>query len=99
MHRPIAIMFAATLIVWSTLGTAQAEPVCGMHRQLIEALQSSHSETPQAMGVTAEGALIQVMVSPAGGWTILVTVPKGPSCIVATGQDWQSQVVLTGQET
>ncbi len=34
------------------------------------------------------------MVSPTGGWTILVTYPKRPSCVVATGDGWESLLVL-----
>jgi len=28
-------------------------------------------------------------VSPDGAWTILVTYPKQPSCILAVGEGWQ----------
>ncbi len=33
------------------------------------------------------------MVSPSGGWTILVTYPKRPSCVVATGEGWENLLV------
>ncbi len=41
------------------------------------------------MGVTDSGQLLEVLVSRKGTWTMLVTQPHGPSCIVATGQGWE----------
>ncbi len=38
------------------------------------------------------GALVEVMVSPSGGWTILLTHPKRLTCVVATGDSWESLV-------
>jgi hypothetical protein len=29
-------------------------------------------------------------VSPGGTWTIMMTVPGGPTCIVATGKQWET---------
>ena len=31
----------------------------------------------------------QVLVSPEGGWTMLITYPRRPTCIVAVGEAWQ----------
>ncbi len=100
-RRISRVMCLATALVGvlAALNVAKAAPICGEHGQLIETLGTNFKETPQAIGLTADGALIQVMVSPSGGWSILVTYPKGPSCIIAAGQDWQSRIVLPGQSS
>jgi hypothetical protein len=94
----ISLIVAAFL--WSIAAPqAQAQALCGDRAELLERLEQEFSETPQALGLSEDGALIEVMVSPSGGWTILVTYPKRPSCVVATGQGWESLLVLvpTGQ--
>jgi hypothetical protein len=35
-----------------------------------------HQETPQAIGLSGEGGMLTVLVSPERGWTMLVTYPK-----------------------
>ena len=69
------------------------QALCGERNALVERLEREFSETPQALGLSEDGALVEVMVSPTGGWTILVTYPKRPSCVVATGEGWESLLV------
>jgi hypothetical protein len=77
--------------------TAQARPVCGDRAEILKRLEQRHQETPQAMGLSADGGVLEVLVSPEGGWTILVTYPKRPTCVVAVGQAWQT-LSIVGQE-
>ncbi len=72
---------------------AHAQALCGERSALVERLEREFSETPQALGLSEDGALVEIMVSPTGGWTILVTYPKRPSCVVATGEGWESRLV------
>ena len=55
---------------------AKAQRICGEHQKIVAKLAEKYREKPEAMGVAADGSLLQVMVSPKGGWTILVTSPK-----------------------
>ena len=72
---------------------AHAQALCGERSALVERLEREFSETPQALGLSEDGALVEIMVSPSGGWTILLTYPKRPSCVVATGEGWESLLV------
>jgi hypothetical protein len=79
---------------------AQAEtarPVCGDRTEILKRLEQRHEETPQALGLSADGGVLEILVSPEGGWTILVTYPKRPTCVVAVGQAWQ-MLQLAGQQ-
>ncbi len=88
----LSLIFAAFL--WTGAAPqAHAQALCGDRAQLIERLEQEFSETPQALGLSEDGGLVEVMVSPSGGWTILVTYPKRPSCVVATGEGWESLLV------
>ena len=74
----------------------EAAPPCGDRDQILERLKSRHDETPQALGLSADGGVLEVLVSPEGGWTILVTYPGRPTCVVAVGDAWQV-LQLVGQ--
>jgi len=69
---------------------------CGDRAELLAQLAERYDETPQALGLSYDGGVLEVLVSPEGGWTILVTYPLRPTCIVAVGEGWQ-QLQLVGQ--
>jgi hypothetical protein len=77
--------------------TAEAAPkLCGERDQILKRLEQAHDETPRAIGLSGDGAVVEVLVSPDGGWTMLVTYPKRPTCVVAAGAAWE-MLQLTGQ--
>lgn len=70
--------------------SAQAAPVCGDRAKVIASLSAKYHEAPVAVGVAANGGVIEVLKSHGGeSWTILFTYPGGPSCLVASGEAWQ----------
>ena len=85
-----AIAVAVALLLGGMNGGASAQSNCGDHAAIVNGLGQLHSERPQAIGLSANGSLIEVLVSSRGTWTILVSEPKGPTCIVATGDNWES---------
>ena len=75
---------------------AQAAPLCGDRDQILEQLATLHHEKPSALGLSADGGVLEILVSPEGGWTILVTYPKRSlgTCVVAVGQAWEALQAL-----
>jgi hypothetical protein len=93
---PIGLLALALICGSIVSQPAEAAPkFCGDHDQILKRLEQAHEETPQALGLSGDGGLIEVLVSPKGGWTILLTYPRRPTCMVATGEAWEMQ--LTGQ--
>jgi hypothetical protein len=70
-------------------GPASAVRICGERDVLLEQFAMQHRETPQALGLGADGGVIEVLVGPDGGWTMLVTYPERPTCVVAMGEAWE----------
>jgi hypothetical protein len=65
-------------------------PACHTHADLTDMLNQKYAEQPSALGVQANGHLVEVFVSNDGtSWTIVVTRPDGWSCIVAVGEHWE----------
>ena len=58
--------------------------------------QASASDLPDALNALDRG-LLEVLVSPNGGWTILLTYPKRPTCVIATGAGWEGSLLQIGQ--
>jgi hypothetical protein len=84
---------------------AAAAPLCGDRDQILEQLAQLHHEKPSALGLSADGGVLEILVSPEGGWTILVTYPKrsletqdrprrsvrsSETCVVAVGEAWEA---------
>ncbi len=69
---------------------ASAQSVCGNHTDILKKLEESHSERPRAIAISADGKLLEVVVSSTGSWSILLTRPNRRTCVVATGEGWDS---------
>jgi hypothetical protein len=89
-----AALALASLLLYGTVAVskpAEAAPkLCGDRDQILERLEQTHEEKPQALGLSGDGGVIEVLVSPEGGWTMLITYPKRPTCVVAVGEAWQT---------
>ena len=42
------------------------------------------------MGLTDKGAVLEVFAPKKGSWTFLITMPDGLTCVVASGESWES---------
>jgi len=93
---PIAFAALALLGGGPVSPAEAATKVCGDRGQILQRLEQGHQEKPQALGLSADGGVLEILVSPQGGWTILVTYPKRPTCVVAVGEAWQ-MLQLVGQ--
>jgi hypothetical protein len=96
------IAFTAMVLAGASLVSAPpnaqtaARPVCGDRTEILKRLEQRHDETPRGLGLSADGGVLEILVSPEGGWTLLVTYPKRPTCVLAVGQAWQT-LQLAGQ--
>ena len=68
---------------------AQAAPICGDRDYLVGQLKAGYQETAVASGIVNETKLMEIFVSRAGTWTILITTVAGQSCIIGAGEGWE----------
>ena len=88
--RPLGLAALALLCGAAVSQPAAAAPkLCGDRDQLLKRLEQAHRETPQAVGLSGDGGVVEVLVSPDGVWTMLITYPKRPTCVVAAGPAWE----------
>lgn len=93
---PIAFTALALLGAGLVSVPAHAAQLCGDRGEILKRLEQGHEETRQALGLSADGGVLEILVSPKGGWTMLVTYPKRPTCVIAVGEAWQT-LQLAGQ--
>lgn len=66
-------------------------PICGTRAELVGKLKNHYSERPVASGLATNGGILEVLTSPTGNsWTIVLTMPNGTSCLIATGENWET---------
>ncbi len=90
----LAAAIAATLTPATPSAVANASDVrtaaiCGLHGELMAGFSEEFGEVPIVSAITDRGHAMEVLVSHSGTWTIVITSPGGPSCAIATGQEWE----------
>jgi hypothetical protein len=72
-----------------------AAQVCASRDGLLTQLEQKYGEVPVAIGV-ADGRLVELLTAKDGmTWTIILTSPKGVSCLIASGEGWQPLVPVS----
>lgn len=90
MMGALAAAGALTLLTAGAASAAQTRN-CGPRELVLNRLAEGYGETRQSMGLGANNAVIEVFASQASGtWTITVTSPSGLTCLVASGQAFET---------
>ncbi|MBT3361919.1 MAG: hypothetical protein HN403_20025 [Rhodospirillales bacterium] len=88
MIRLLAFSVLAIFLFLGGQASAQVA-ACGDRGSIAEKLDDGYSELPVAMGLSANGSVVEVFASMTGTFTIIVTQPDGMSCILVTGESWE----------
>lgn len=64
---------------------------CAPRPVVIERLADTYGETRQSIGLGAQGVVVEVFAShQTGSWTITATLPDGVTCLVASGEGFET---------
>lgn len=88
MNRLMLLIAVAAFSMASAQPT-QAQMVCGKRGDIVKALQDGHSEQRSAAGISGNGGLVELFTAGTGTWTLLLTVPGGPTCLLGSGEEWE----------
>lgn len=87
-----ALALAATV---SLAGTAAQAAECGSRDLIIKQLGKQFAEERRATGMMRRSGVMEIYVSKEKGtWTVLLTTPRGRTCIVAAGEMWEDMPIL-----
>jgi len=86
----LGLLAVSVLPLGSDPAFGQDAPVtCRARDSLLTQLEQKYGEVPVAIGI-AGGALVELLSTEDGmTWTIILTTPKGLSCLIASGEGWR----------
>lgn len=70
--------------------------MCGTREHVVAELSQQFKEKPMAVGQVDGNAVVEILVSDTGSWTILATGTDGQSCIVSAGDGFESTMLVRG---
>jgi hypothetical protein len=74
---------------------AQTNRNCAPRERVIQRLSTTYGESRQSIGLGSNNAVIEVFASiETGTWTITATMPTGVTCLVASGQGYETLAEL-----
>lgn len=71
---------------------------CLPHADAVKKLTTEYKEQQIGIGLRGPTQLYELFVSEEGTWTILKTEPNGRTCIMASGDNWETAPLVTGVE-
>ncbi len=92
--KPVAIRIFAVVaftftLLLHTATTVKAQPVCMPHDDFRVELHRNFSESPVAIAIANNGALIELYAKrDRSSWTLMMTRPDGTSCVLVAGEEW-----------
>jgi hypothetical protein len=89
---PVAAIVASGLL--ASASSAPAQNQCAARNDIIRQLDTQYGEKPAAIGQVDQQSVIEVYVSDQGTWTIIVSGTDGGSCILASGEGWDSNSTM-----
>ncbi|GHD54033.1 hypothetical protein GCM10017083_31100 [Thalassobaculum fulvum] len=81
-------MWGAVALLLMPAAPVHAQMACAAREAVVSALATRFGETVSATGVDRNGNLLEVFSSAGGSWTIVLTIPGGPTCLLASGDGW-----------
>ncbi len=87
-------MLRTTILAFALAGAAGAAQAqtgnCAEHEEMVRHLAEGWGESRQSIALDASNAVIELFASPeTGTWTMTVTRPGGPTCMIASGHAFE----------
>lgn len=82
---------ALAILLFPSMGFAQTSAQCAPRDAMVEGLASRYGESRHGIGLVANNAVMELFASDeTGTWTILITLPNGLTCLVASGENYET---------
>lgn len=83
-------IFAFILTALQFIQPAHSQVMCAERSTVVKNLEKTYSEAPVSIGLASNGSVIEILASPSGSFTIILTQPNGMSCVMAAGESWEN---------
>jgi hypothetical protein len=89
LPRPVPALAILAMILAAPVSAQTAK--CAARDKVVERLASSFGETRRSIGLARDSAVMELFASDTTGtWTITVTLANGMTCLVASGQSFET---------
>lgn len=90
-HAYLGLVLAlAGCLLLALCAPARAQQVCATRSQIVEGLFNSFGERPVGFGATGGAGVVELLTSESGSWSLILTMPNGNACLIATGSNWET---------
>ena len=89
--RVLGATAVALMLLVGAHASASAQGVCTSHAEVTRQLHTKYAEARVALGLADNGGVVEVFSSGDGAtWTLVLTMPNGVSCLLASGEAWET---------
>ncbi|WFU09666.1 hypothetical protein QA646_01990 [Rhizobium sp. CB3090] len=96
--RLIGTALVAMAILHPSSAASQATFACAQRVDMVAFLNAHYSEKLSAVGQLDPKNIIEIFTAESGSWTMMITSVSGRSCVILTGQSWESIPALPGSK-
>ncbi|MDL2402722.1 hypothetical protein [Rhizobium mayense] len=96
--RLIGTALLATAILHPGSAASQAMLACAQRVDIVAFLDAEYSEKLSAIGQLDPKRIVEIFAAESGSWTMMITDVSGRSCVILSGQNWESIPVLPGSK-
>ncbi|MDK4734981.1 hypothetical protein [Rhizobium sp. CNPSo 3490] len=95
----LAVILPTLVIAHPHLAASQTMLSCAGRSDVVSFLDRNFGEKLTAVGLVNQNAVLEVYAAKSGTWTLVVTDVHGISCILLSGDGWDSMPALPGIAT
>ncbi|KEO53868.1 hypothetical protein [Thioclava indica] len=90
LYKMIALSFGFVALILLGGRSFAQEATCAARDDLVAQLHTRYFETRRAVALAANNSVLEVFAAESGSWTILVTEASGLSCLIASGEAFET---------
>ena len=96
VHGLLAAILTTSLIAHPHPAASQMMRSCAGRSEVVNFLDKNFAERLTAVGLINQNAMLEVYAAQSGTWTLLITDVHGVSCILLSGDSWDTMPALPG---
>ncbi|WP_064686140.1 hypothetical protein [Rhizobium bangladeshense] len=99
LYGLVAVISVTLMIAHPHSAASQAMLSCAGRSDVVKFLDKNFAEKLTAVGLVNQNSVLEVYAADSGTWTLVVTDVHGISCILLSGDSWDSMPALPGIAT
>ncbi|MGR9169363.1 hypothetical protein [Rhizobium sp. KDH_Rht_773_N] len=99
VHGLLAVLLSTLVIAHPHPAASQMMRSCAGRSEIVKFLDSNFAEKLTAVGLINQNAILEVYAAKSGTWTLIVTNVNGVSCVLLSGESWETMPTLPGLAT